>query len=168
MRDESANQAPPDFLFVDYYDDNPQNRSIETQKRAFAQKTHQRKKRIAAVERLKTVTLPLRQRLPLAYKAVAKTSKPSEDNTKDKLESEKDTGTITDLRNLQFMQLTLMQRVLSPGKQLGQGFVDPFQTASVPMTECMDSFFHHRTWNLCVASALALSFCSGDRNQKNP
>jgi hypothetical protein len=117
---------------------------------------------------LKTVTLPLRQRLPLAYKAVAKTSKPSEDNTKDKLESEKETGTITDLRNLQFMQLTLMKRVLSPGKQLGQGFVDPFQTASVPMTECMDSFFHHRTWNPCAASALALSFCSGDRIKKPP
>ncbi|KAL3486981.1 hypothetical protein BJX62DRAFT_214426 [Aspergillus germanicus] len=146
MGAHSADRAPSDFLFVDYQDDNPQNRSIDKAKRVFAQKTHQRKKRLAAVERLKTSTHPFRQRLPFAYKPVDDTAKgeSSEANqSRDDRSEQISTADAIVSRNLEAMKWARIKDLMSPKSQLGQGFIDPFSTTAVPMSEFMNSFFQH-------------------------
>jgi hypothetical protein len=142
-----ADPAPSDFLFVDYQDDNPQNRSIDTAKRVFAQKTHQRKKRLAAVERLKTSTHPFRQRLPFAYKPVDDTAKAESSEVKQSSDDRSERISAADAivsRNLEAMKWARIKDLMSPKSQLGQGFIDPFSTTAVPMSEFMNSFFQHR------------------------
>ncbi|KAJ0417358.1 hypothetical protein BJY00DRAFT_208196 [Aspergillus carlsbadensis] len=145
MSRHSADRAPPAFLFVDYQDDNPQNRSIEKEKRVFAQKTHQRKKRLAAVERLKTSTHVFRQRLPFAYTPVDDADESSEVNhqSSDARSEQVSAAEALVPRNVQAIQRARMREHMSPKSQVGQGFVDPFSTTAVPMNDFMNSFFQH-------------------------
>ncbi|KAL2817627.1 hypothetical protein BJX63DRAFT_419565 [Aspergillus granulosus] len=134
-----------DFLFIDYRDDNPQNRSFEKQKRGFAQRTYRRKKRLAAAERLKTSTFVLRQRLPFVYESVAH-SEPDgtgparvKKSRQDGLEPATATAG-TDTQHSK--QIIPVPNFGSPKTVLGQGFVDPFSTTAFTMTEFMNSYFH--------------------------
>ncbi|KAL2829816.1 hypothetical protein BJY01DRAFT_254886 [Aspergillus pseudoustus] len=143
----SDHDTQPDFLFVFYEDGKPHNRAISRQKAVFAQKAHQRKKRIAAVERLKNSTLPFRQRLPLAYNAVPDSSTTSPD-----AESEYDDGSTTPdpaeedgiaTAHLQLMAIAQLNDLWSPQSQLGQGFIDPFSTTAVSTSKSMNLYWHH-------------------------
>ncbi|KAL5337456.1 hypothetical protein BJX70DRAFT_234384 [Aspergillus crustosus] len=128
-----------DFLFVDYQHDNPRNRSLKRQKQVFAQRTYQRKRRLAAVERLRTPSSTLRQRLPLSYEPVtlpeSNRAEPSDSgiNAEDEVESGgADVQQLIPVANLSS----------SPKILLGQGFIDPFSTSPFPMTDFMNSYFH--------------------------
>ncbi|KAL3459582.1 hypothetical protein BJX64DRAFT_279095 [Aspergillus heterothallicus] len=141
----NTDRAAPDFLFVDYQEDKPDNRAIDKQKRVFAQRTHQRKKRQAAVERLKTSTHVFRQRLPLAYKSAAdgagRVVRGDNQGGRDGEDTEPATAGADGTRY--FMQVALMKEFLFQKPHLGQGFTDPFGTTAVPMNEFMNSYFHH-------------------------
>ncbi|KAL2839655.1 hypothetical protein BJY01DRAFT_237023 [Aspergillus pseudoustus] len=139
----TTDPAAPDFLFVDYQEDKPENRVIDKQKRVFAQKTHQRKKRQAAVERLKTSTHVFRQRLPFAYKPVADGSDVRGDDKGRRDGEDTEPATAGADVTRYFLQVTMMKEFLFPKTHLGQGFTDPFGTTAVPMNEFMDSYFHH-------------------------
>ncbi|KAL2835187.1 hypothetical protein BDW59DRAFT_168452 [Aspergillus cavernicola] len=122
---DSALVSTLNFLFVDHQQGNPQGTSIEKQKLVFAQRNYQRKKNLAAVERLKTSTQVFRQRLPFTY--VSASDSPGD--TKD---------------SHQTMQIiAMMTEFLSPTAYLGQGFVDPFSSSVLPMTDNMNSYFRH-------------------------
>ncbi|RDW61827.1 uncharacterized protein DSM5745_10499 [Aspergillus mulundensis] len=140
-----ASTAPQEFMFVDFHRDNASTRKA---RQIFAQNTYQRKKRLAAVERLKTSTTQrLRQRLPFRYAAA---------RDEDRRPSE---GPATNPRhphpqenNLQIARSrsrASWAEFVSPKTLLGQGFVDPFSTSAVPMSDIMNSYFHHlRTFTI--------------------
>jgi hypothetical protein len=153
----SADRVPSDFLFVDYQDDNPQNRSIDKEKRVFAQKTHQRKKRLAAVERLKTSTHPFRQRLPFAYKPVDDTAKGESSEVNQSSDDRSEQISAADAvvsRNLEAIKWARIKDLMSPKSQLGQGFIDHFSSTAVPMSDFMNSFFQHRTSSFALMSTI--------------
>lgn len=130
MTDHCPPHTRADFLFVDYQEDKQQNRSVSRQKAVFAQKAHQRKKRLAAVQRLKSSTIAFRQQLPLAYNAVT-----SQDDEK----SMHDGPAPKPARKTQ-------NRLWSPPpSDLGQGFLDPFSTTALPMDKSTNLYFHHCT-----------------------
>ncbi|KAL3456920.1 hypothetical protein BJX64DRAFT_269748 [Aspergillus heterothallicus] len=140
------NQA--DFLFVNYQDDNPQNRSnsLSRQKAVFAQKAHQRKKRIAAVERLKTSKPAFCQKLPFVYDAappVYSTLPYREENTKEADSTSEAAREDVLPPHLAILKARQMKDLWSPLSHLGQGFIDPFYTAAVPMSEFMNLYWHH-------------------------
>ncbi|RDW86634.1 uncharacterized protein DSM5745_03276 [Aspergillus mulundensis] len=136
-----------DFLFVDYHDDNPQNRSLEKQKRVFAQNTYQRKKRLAAAERLKASLPVFRQRLQFEYNPVPGSSNPNgAGKDTDDASSPEAAGARADSarhHQSQSMHLAQLTGPWSPQSPLGQGFIDPFSTTALPMHRFMDSCFHH-------------------------
>ncbi|KAL4871243.1 hypothetical protein BDV12DRAFT_32769 [Aspergillus spectabilis] len=134
----SAPVSVPNFMFVDFQQDNPENESITKQKRVFAQRNYQRKKKLAAVERLKTSTQVFRQRLPLMYT-------PANDASSEVEEDRQGSGlAITDTRrSRQTVQIAKMTEPPNTYLPLGQGFVDPFSSSVVPMTDIMNSYFHH-------------------------
>ncbi|PCG89516.1 Hypothetical protein PENO1_104160 [Penicillium occitanis (nom. inval.)] len=131
MTDHYAHRSPADFLFVDYQDDKQQNRSISRQKAVFAQKAHQRKKRLAAVERLKTYTNPFRQQLPVAYKS-------DSFGTSQEVVKSKHGGSTPEPAGPDGKA-----HLWSPQSHLGQGFLDPFSTTVLPMNKSTNLFFHH-------------------------
>ncbi|KAL2802261.1 hypothetical protein BJX63DRAFT_120268 [Aspergillus granulosus] len=150
--------APPELLFVDYREDNPQNRAIDKQKRVFAQRTHQWKKRQAAVERLKTSTHVFRQRLPFAYKPVADSSDASTDERGRHDGEDPAPAAAGTYVPHSFMEMARMAKLFSPQTYLGQGFVDPFGTTAVPMDEHMNMYFHHlRNFTLIKSYPLDIS-----------
>jgi hypothetical protein len=120
-----------DFLFIDYQNDSPQNRSLKKQKYGFVQRTSHRKQRLVAIGRLKSSTLVLRQRLPLPYipSEVEKTEQDGSESS----------ATIAGTDTPQSKQIV---PVVGPKTLLGDGFIDPFSSSAFPMTEFMNSFFH--------------------------
>ncbi|KAL4880159.1 hypothetical protein BJY04DRAFT_191807 [Aspergillus karnatakaensis] len=134
---DSAPAPAANFMFVGYEHDNPESESMNKKKRIFAQRSYQRKRKQAAVDRLKTSTQAFRQRLPLEYTAANESSEIGEDEHG--LNS-----TITNTREArQMMQLAKSTAFPSAYLPLGQGFIDPFSTSVVPMTNIMNSYFHH-------------------------
>lgn len=131
MADHCAHRAQADFLFVDYQADKQQNRSISRQKAVFAQKAHQRKKRLAAVQRLKTYTNPFRQQPPLTYNAV----RTNQEDEKSKHDSAAPEPAVADGK----------AHLWSPQSHLGQGLLDPFSTTVLPMNKSTNLYFHHCT-----------------------
>lgn len=152
MADHCAHRAQADFLFVDYQADKQQNRSISRQKAVFAQKAHQRKKRLAAVQRLKTYTNPFRQQPPIAYNAVSDSCGTSQEDKK----SKHDDGPAPEPAGAdgkahlwspkshlgQVDEKTLLGSLQS---HLGQGSLDPFSTTVLPMNKSTNLYFHHCT-----------------------
>ncbi|KAL3458725.1 hypothetical protein BJX64DRAFT_301737 [Aspergillus heterothallicus] len=143
MSDRSDPKFQADFLFVHYQDDKPQNRtsSLSRKKAVFAQKSHQRQKRLAAAERLKTSTLSLRRRLPLAYNEVDDSHRTGQHDTGKEDDSTADPSGVA--QQLQFFTVKQLKDLFSPQSQLGQGFSDPFSTAAIQMDESMDLYWHH-------------------------
>jgi hypothetical protein len=135
-----------EFLFIDYQDDNPQNRSVTKKKYRFAQKTSHRKQRLAAVGRLQSSSIVLRQRLPLPY--VSSESDRAEPGRaeKDQQDGSKLGVVIAGPDTQHFKQIIPVANFGSPKTLLGHGFVDPFSTTPIPMTEFMNSYFHQCTW----------------------
>ncbi|CEL03967.1 hypothetical protein ASPCAL05102 [Aspergillus calidoustus] len=130
--------SPPthaDLLFVHYDQDDPQNRSVSRTKASFAQKAHQRKKRLAGMERLKTSSLALRQRLPFAYDAASGFSR------RRRGEKSKHDGATPG--HAPAVATERLNDIWGPQSQLGQGFIDPFSTTSVPMSNFMNLCWHH-------------------------
>ncbi|KAL3480813.1 hypothetical protein BJX99DRAFT_204985 [Aspergillus californicus] len=124
------------FLFVDYQKDDPRDAAMHKEKLLFTQRNYQRKKKLAAVERLKASSKISRQRLPFKY---IPTDTPNESETdRDSSTPRADTD-----QSRQAWQMARMAELWSPKTYLGQGFVDPFSTVAVPMTETMNSYFHH-------------------------
>lgn len=150
MTDHCAHRTPADFLFVDYQDDK-QNRSLSRQKAVFAQKAHQRKKRLAAVQRLKTSTNPFRRQLPLAYNAVSDSFGTSQEDVKSKHDcSAPESTRAKGKAHLWSPKSHLGQAdgktlLWSPQSHLGQGSLDPFSTTVLPMNKSTNLYFHHCT-----------------------
>ncbi|KKK18816.1 hypothetical protein ARAM_003261 [Aspergillus rambellii] len=122
------------FLFVDYRTDNPQNPISNQKKHAFVQKNYQRKKKQESINRLKCSAQPFTQQLAWG---------PS---------SENDSGTVIDRhRKLQqkgtsydgSQQVARMSETWSLKAYLSQGYVDPFSSSAVHMTDNMNLYFHH-------------------------
>jgi hypothetical protein len=153
MHDQTSSNNEADFLFVHYEDDNPLNRSnsLSRQKAVFAQKAHYRKKRLAAVERLKPSTISFCQQLPFVYNVVPVESSglSSQEKKREDVDSISDAaraGRIAPHRvSLRARQ---MKDLWSPLSHLGQGFIDPFSATAVPMSEFMNLYWHHCTWTL--------------------
>lgn len=147
MADHCAHRAQADFLFVDYQADKQQNRSISRQKAVFAQKAHQRKKRLAAVQRLKTYTNPFRQQPPLTYNAV----RTNQEDEKSKHDSAAPEPAVADgkahlwLAKSHLGQADEKTLLWSPQSHLGQGLLDPFSTTVLPMNKSTNLYFHHCT-----------------------
>lgn len=137
MSDHCAPGTGAGFLFVDYQDDKPQNRSLSRQKAVFAQKAHQRQKRLASVQRLKTSTIPFRQQLPVAYNGVSDTP-----GTSQEAEESKHDGSVPEPAG---PDGKTQYHLLSPQSDLGQGFLDPFATTALPMSRSTNLYFHHCT-----------------------
>jgi hypothetical protein len=138
MSDHGAHHTHADLLFVHYDHDDPQNRSLSRTKASFAQKAHQRKKRLAGMERLKTSSLPLRQRLPFAYDAASGSSRRRWGH------KSKDTDAIP--HPVRAGDIVQLNDFWGPQSQLGQGFLDPFATSAVSMSKFMNLYWHHCTW----------------------
>lgn len=141
MKSTKGAVSTANFLFVDYQKDDPRDAAMHKEKLLFTQRNYQRKKKLAAVERLKASSKISRQSLPFKY-----TSTSTEN--RDEVETHKDTSNLTvpdPDQPRQTWQIARMAELWSPKAYLGQGFVDPFSTAAVPMTETMNSYFHHRT-----------------------
>lgn len=134
-----------EFLFIDYQDDNPQNRSLTKKKYGFAQKTSHRKQRLAAVGRLKSSSLVLRQRLPLPYVSELDRAEPGRAE-KDQQDGSELGAATAGQEIQQFKQILPVAGFGSPKSLLGHGFVDPFSTTPIPMTEFMNSYFHQCMW----------------------
>ncbi|KAJ5390172.1 uncharacterized protein N7496_001240 [Penicillium cataractarum] len=128
-----------EFLFIDYQDDQLQNLSLQRRKREFTQKARYRKERLAAMGRLKSSTLVLRHRLPLAYVPLGLDGAELGPTTK----SRPDGGPSgTDTPEPEAPQIIPVVNFGSPRRLSGDGFVDPFATTAFPMTGSMNSFFH--------------------------
>ncbi|KAL3486506.1 hypothetical protein BJX62DRAFT_19252 [Aspergillus germanicus] len=148
MNDHTSHNNQADFLFVHYQDDNPQNRSnsLSRQKAVFAQKAHHRKKRLAAVERLKSSTITFCQQLPFVYNVVPLESSrlsSQEEKSRDVDSTSESARAGRQAPNRVALTVRQMKDLWSPLSHLGQGFIDPFSTTAVPMSEFMNLYWHH-------------------------
>jgi hypothetical protein len=156
--------SPPtqaDLLFVHYDHDDPQNRSVSRTNASFAQKAHQRKKRLAGMDRLKTSSLAVRQRLPFAYDSASGSSR------RKRGEKSKHDGSTP--RHAPVVAIERLNDIWGPQSQLGQGFIDPFSTTAVPMSNFMNLYWHHCTWTFApVYSDVMASHLIRDRPAFHP
>lgn len=145
---QGARHIMTEFLFIDYQDDNPRNRSVTKAKLGFAQRRSHRNQRLAAIGRLKSSSLIPRQPFPLPYNPPNR-----EGVNRGRAESSQKDGsypgaTTAGTEGRQRRQIAPAPVPGSPKTMLGDSFIDPFSSTAFPMTEFMNSFFHHRTWIL--------------------
>ncbi|KAL4883496.1 hypothetical protein BJY04DRAFT_26343 [Aspergillus karnatakaensis] len=121
-KSSSANK-PTTFLFIDAQEDHAQNTTLRKQKQAFLLKNYNRKKKQAAIQRLKTpVGAPI-NRLRIGNASLNDES--AEDDP---------TPATAD---------TLRSEMWSLKAYLSQGYVDPFSSSAVTMSDSMNLYFHH-------------------------
>ncbi|KAJ0425200.1 hypothetical protein BJY00DRAFT_274956 [Aspergillus carlsbadensis] len=105
------------FMFINFQGDMSQTVGVGRQKKAFLSKqTHQKRKQ-ESIKRLK-YSRPLWKNTPQESTRIQRSS-PSESDES----SQGDIGPLT--------------------RYVGQGYVDPFDTASIQMTDAMNMYFHH-------------------------
>lgn len=141
------NHAMTEFLFIDSQDDQLQNLALQRRKKEFVQKARYRKKRLEAIGRMRSSTLALRDRLPLAYVSLKLDRVEPGSTTKSRPDgSSAEAGSSgTDTPEPEAPQIIPVVNFGSPRGLSRDGFVDPFSTTAFPMTGSMDSFFHQCT-----------------------
>ncbi|KAL2841027.1 hypothetical protein BJY01DRAFT_217937 [Aspergillus pseudoustus] len=127
-------QGGRDFMFVDHQADVSRTNGVRTQKKSFLARHARQKLRQESINRLK-YSRPLWSNIPREAKQLERTA-PSEDKL------EEDNSMQIEGRRHPIFSLT---------EHVGQGYVDPFDTYSVPMTDAMNMYFHH--YRVCVVSS---------------
>ncbi|EAW07118.1 uncharacterized protein ACLA_018220 [Aspergillus clavatus NRRL 1] len=112
-------KAKPGFLWIDSQADKHDS-SVGKQKQAFLQRNYQQRKKQASIARLK------------ASKVV---SKPTNAPATDPRDEENRQGA--------YKQMASMSEMWSLKAYLSQGFVDPFSSSAVQMTDSMNLYFQH-------------------------
>ncbi|KAL4864693.1 hypothetical protein BDV12DRAFT_205583 [Aspergillus spectabilis] len=130
---DSHTTSQSTFLFIDSQADRAQNAALRTQKKAFLLKNYYRKKKHASIERLKYLKAAPTDGRRIGYTA-GDHSTTAEDERMDQTENPK----IPSSR-----QTTLESEMWSLKGYLSQGFVDPFSSSAVKMTDSMNLYFHH-------------------------
>ncbi|KAF7182374.1 hypothetical protein CNMCM7691_001854 [Aspergillus felis] len=130
--------SKPTFLFIDSQADKPQNRSVNRQKQAFLLRNYHWKKKQASIERLKP-SKPSKQSPCHVHRGTSNFSPAypwdalAEEN--EDFQSDRPQGT--------FNQVAKRSQMWSLKAYLSQGFVDPFSTSAVQMSDSMNLYFHH-------------------------
>jgi hypothetical protein len=127
-------EPKPSFLFIDSQADNAKNSTVSKQKQAFLLKRFHREKKQASIDRLKAPK-PSSKLLPLP--GYLGPNQPTRENDKEHRESEKVPGFPK--------QHALRSEMWSLNAYLSQGYVDPFSSYAVHMTDSMHMYFHHCT-----------------------
>ncbi|KAF9784171.1 hypothetical protein IL306_008263, partial [Fusarium sp. DS 682] len=120
------------FLFIDAQADNAKDSTVSKQKQAFLLKRYHREKKQASIDRLKAPKPPSKL-LPLLGYLGPNHSAP--ENDKEHQEPE----------NLHACpkQRAMRSEMWSLKAYLSQGYVDPFSSYAVLMTDSMNMYFHH-------------------------
>ncbi|KAH7186711.1 hypothetical protein DER44DRAFT_681546 [Fusarium oxysporum] len=122
----------PTFLFIDAQADNAKNSTVSKQKQAFLLKRYHREKKQASIDRLK-VPKPPSKLLPLL--GYLGPNHPAPENDKEHQETES--------LHACPKQRAMRSEMWSLKAYLSQGYVDPFSSYAVHMTDSMNMYFHH-------------------------
>ncbi|KAL4873112.1 hypothetical protein BDV12DRAFT_209104 [Aspergillus spectabilis] len=132
--------AQTTFLFIDSQADNPQNQALKKEKQAFLLKNYNRRKRQAAIERLKPSKPAPSGRLHLENTpANAPSTKQINSTGEEDQEYQQSSDTFDDLAG----HAVTRSEMWSLKAYLSQGYKDPFSSYAVEMSDSMNLYFHH-------------------------
>ncbi|KAJ0418852.1 hypothetical protein BJY00DRAFT_324644 [Aspergillus carlsbadensis] len=123
------------FMFIDSQADNSRNLSLRTKKQVFVMTKYYQDQKQASIDRLRRRTVPRGSRRRVGYNTgVSPTTAKNRETARTKHSKD---------------QHHLPQRespkpeIWSLDAYLDQGFVDPFSTSAIEMTDSMNQYFHH-------------------------
>ncbi|KAE8395637.1 hypothetical protein BDV23DRAFT_96571 [Aspergillus alliaceus] len=128
------------FLFVDCQADTTRNSRVGKQKQAFLQKRYHEKQKQASIDRLKTSKPLSKARLQLAHTLASDATNAFAFNTLLRKNTEHEE---TENHNGSSKQISKIAEMWSLKAYLSQGYVDPFSSSAVNMTDSMNLYFHH-------------------------
>lgn len=128
------------FLFVDYQADTTRNSRVGKQKQAFLQKKYHEKQKQASIDRLKASKPSSKPRVQLAHTLASDATNTFSFNTLLRKNTEHEE---TENHNGSSKHISKIAEMWSLKAYLSQGYVDPFSSSAVNMTDSMNLYFHH-------------------------